>query len=96
MSKYRDILSSHPKFLSHVLSGMDSSTLVGFRRDLRQISNSSPDGKAPTPSLFTNQLDPLNAFYHTHDGRLVIDCKCRTAERRSSQTGSSGAPSLNQ
>ncbi|KAI0903740.1 hypothetical protein F4823DRAFT_635364 [Ustulina deusta] len=80
MSKYRDLLLSHPEFLSLMLSGMDSRTLVCFGHGRRQISNNFD----------------VKVSYHIHNGRFVMHCKCRAMGGSFAWAGCSGARFLNQ
>ncbi|KAI1277879.1 hypothetical protein F5Y07DRAFT_361937 [Xylaria sp. FL0933] len=81
MSKYQDLLSSNPEFLSLMLSGIDSRDLAWFKRPCQN-----------SEQLVHN--DPLKVFYHNHSGSLVLDCKCRAMVDCFAQANFPNAPSL--
>ncbi|KAI1347042.1 hypothetical protein F5Y01DRAFT_319119 [Xylaria sp. FL0043] len=81
MSKYQDLLMSHPKILSLMLSGTDSGSLPWSWPGCQNVQR-------------VLQTDPLEVFHHNHNPSFFVDCKCRTTVACSAQVSSSNAAPL--
>ncbi|KAI0813885.1 hypothetical protein GGR55DRAFT_676814 [Xylaria sp. FL0064] len=81
MSNYQDLLISHPKILSLMLSNIDSGSLPWFRPGCQNAQR-------------VLQTDSLEVFHHNHIPNFVVTCKCQTTVDCSVQVSSSNAASL--
>ncbi|KAI0538589.1 hypothetical protein GGR58DRAFT_526011 [Xylaria digitata] len=63
MSKYKDLILSHPEILSYILRSIDSGIFPGFD----YINNF-------TRKTFTSPTIPPHTTYHIHNGKLILAC----------------------